>query len=467
MGEQMNKIKLIIILLSYTFLSSMSLSVAAGQVFTGEEVLIENIRIIDGRGNAPVDAQDVLVSKGEIARIAGHGSFEVSADIKRINGEGLTLMPGLIDAHSHIFMNRESNWRKGLNERLYSGITTVHNVGGVLDFEMEVKEILSKSDEPFPSVSFSGYILNGNTEHMDFTGGNTVSPNTMVFSMTSNQDVIESLDKHQAAGIEMVKVYNQLPLRRLEFLVEEAHKRGMRVLIDATRAIGTVAINRTGVDGHAHPPYHFPASKEEIEDLRQRGIWVISTLVVIEFMGSIDDYPLVAEPEYAHKEPLITAFYDEEAIRNASTKEAAHAFMNAVKSSFVKDYGESFIEDVDSWMRTGTENVKRFFNAGILMGMGTDATAEFALRPPGWMLHYEMELWNEADIAPIKAIQAATYNNARILRIDDKTGSVAEGLEADLLIVSGNPAVNIKDSRNVKYVFLDGKLVDRQSLLPN
>ena len=116
-------------------------------------------------------------------------------------------------------------------------------------------------------------------------------------------------------------------------------------------------------------------------------------------------------------------------------------------------------ENADKWFEIGAENTSRLLNAGILVGMGTDTTGHWALRPPGWLLHYEMELWSEAGIAPINTIQAVTHNNARILKIDDKTGSITEGLEADLLIVSGNPAVNIKDSRNIKYVFLDGQLV--------
>ena len=81
----------------------MSVALAGAEtLFTGD-VLIENIRIIDGKGNAPAEAQDVLVAKNKIARVSDHGEFETAAEVKRMDGEGLTLMPGLIDAHSHIF----------------------------------------------------------------------------------------------------------------------------------------------------------------------------------------------------------------------------------------------------------------------------------------------------------------------------------------------------------------------------
>lgn len=426
------------------------------------DLLIENIRVIDGKGNAPVEAQDALVADGKIARVADHGTFKIASGVKRINGEGLTLMPGLIDAHSHMFFNRNADWQLSLKEHLYAGITSISTMGGILEIEMEARKFLATSDEPFPSLSITGYIQNGATE-----GGklpDEVESSGMILSLTSNQDVISSLDRHQAAGIKMVKAYMQLSLRRLEFFVAEAHKRDMRVVIDSSRSIGTVAINRTGVDGYAHQPWHFLASPEELKDAKQRGIWFLSTLTVYELLGSTDRYPLADEVEYLITEPLVASFYEEEQIRTASR--SLQGFIIGAKQSFVKEYGERYNENADSWFEIASENTRRLLHAGILVGMGTDTIGHWALRPPGWFLHYELELWQEADIAPIKAIQAATYNNARILNIDHQTGSISEGLEADLLIVSGNPAVNIKDTRNIRYVFLDGKLVDRPSLVP-
>lgn len=83
----------------------------------------------------------------------------------------------------------------------------------------------------------------------------------------------------------------------------------------------------------------------------------------------------------------------------------------------------------------------------------------------GEAMHREMELWvHESVISPLQTIKGATHNNARILKIEDKTGSIAVGLEGDLLVVEGNPAENISDTRNIQYVFNNGKIVDRQSL---
>ena len=452
---QLNLNKLMALISGIAFSMSLAFAEPVG------ETLIEHIRVIDGKGNAPVEAQDVLLADGKILRVADHGKIETAPDVKRIAGEGLTLMPGLIDAHSHLFFNRDVDWRQGLKEHLYGGMTTVNTLGGILELEMEAREILAASDEPFPAVFFSGYIQNGLSE-----GGklpDEVESSGMILNLASNQDVISSLDRHQAAGIKMVKAYMQLSLRRLEFFVDEAHKRGMRVIIDASRSIGTVAVNRTGIDGHAHQPWHYLASPEELADAKQRGIWFLSTLNVYEFLGSSERYPLADEVESLITEPLVAPFYGEEEIRHASS--GLQDFIVGAKHTFIEEYGERYNENADNWFEIASENTRRLLDAGILVGMGTDTTGHLALRPLSWMLHYEMELWSEINIPPIKAIQAATYNNARILKIDDKTGSISEGLEADLLIVAGNPAVNIKHTRNIRYQFLDGKLVDRPSLV--
>ena len=70
----------------------------------------------------------------------------------------------------------------------------------------------------------------------------------------------------------------------------------------------------------------------------------------------------------------------------------------------------------------------------------------------------------EIGISPLRTLHAATSDNAWILKVDDRTGSIKTGLEADLLVVSGNPAENISDSRNIRYVINNGKIVNRESL---
>ena len=117
---------------------------------------------------------------------------------------------------------------------------------------------------------------------------------------------------------------------------------------------------------------------------------------------------------------------------------------------------DQFRSDAVSW-------TKKLVDTGVLVGVGTDTP--YLYNWSGESLHRELELWvNEVGISPIRTLKAATSDNAKILKIDDRTGSIQVGLEGDLLVVEGNPADNISDSRNIRHVFNNGKLVDRDSL---
>jgi len=125
-------------------------------------------------------------------------------------------------------------------------------------------------------------------------------------------------------------------------------------------------------------------------------------------------------------------------------------------------YQTSNFGDLSKFRDTSMLNVKTAYDTGMLMGCGTDDI--YASLWPGESTHREMELLVMAGIPNIDAIKACTNNAAKILRREKEFGSLQEGLSADILIVEGNPAKNISDTRNVKHVFLRGKQVDRDSL---
>ena len=117
---------------------------------------------------------------------------------------------------------------------------------------------------------------------------------------------------------------------------------------------------------------------------------------------------------------------------------------------------EQFRSDAFSW-------AKKLVDTGVLVGIGTDTP--YLNNWSGESVYREMELWvNEIGISPLGTLQAARSDNAKILKVDDRTDSIQVGLEADLLLVEGNPATNISDTRNIQYVINNGKIVNRESL---
>jgi imidazolonepropionase-like amidohydrolase len=131
-----------------------------------------------------------------------------------------------------------------------------------------------------------------------------------------------------------------------------------------------------------------------------------------------------------------------------------------------KSLGDAILQDIkspDEMRKDSIAWTKIMVDEGMLVGLGTDVP--YGGMWSGDALHREMEIWvNESGVSPLRTIQAVTYDNARIMKFDDRTGSIQPGMEADLLVVRGNPASNISDTRNIEYIFSNGKLVDRESL---
>ena len=122
--------------------------------------------------------------------------------------------------------------------------------------------------------------------------------------------------------------------------------------------------------------------------------------------------------------------------------------------------------DLSTFRDVFLTNIKNAWDAGVLVAGGSDAP-QYPSLWSGETMHRELELFVMAGLSPVDAIKGCTYNGAKILQDEDKYGSIQKGLSADILIVEGNPAENISDSRNVRHVFLRGKQVDRESLKLN
>ena len=128
-------------------------------------------------------------------------------------------------------------------------------------------------------------------------------------------------------------------------------------------------------------------------------------------------------------------------------------------------YQTSNFGDLSKFRDYGMHNIKIAYDVGMTIVCGTDDI--YASLWPGEAMHREMQLLVMAGIPPLDVITMCTSKGAKILRREDKFGSLQVGLSADILIVEGNPANNIDDTRNVRHVFSQGRLVDRDSLKIN
>ena len=432
-----------------------------GYEWTGP-ILLQDIRVIDGKGGRPQTGQDVLVVDGKIAALGRSGSLDAPDGARVIDGDGLTVLPGLIDAHMHL----QGGWRGGndngprpltlkwdLLALLYAGVTHVYDIGNIPDRAADARDIVAAGGWMGPDITIAGTYFE--TAPVGAVGSNTLLLTPDSAYIGGQLDTMKSI-----YGVEMVKCHSGTNSQVLRVLVAEAHARDMRVVCDLWHNNMNPWIARqTHLDGYAHNTFAInEITAESARMLAEEGTFVIATSVLMDAfaqarvneqgMDYIGDNPLIVNVQPPH---YIEA-------HNSGGLEETMQRYAAITEAITGD-----ILTKDEMRRIAIESTKTLIDNGVLVGLGTDSTY-----PTVWFgesMHREMEIWvNESGISELRTIQAATYDNARILKIDDRTGSIAEGLEADLLVVEGNPARNISDTRNIRFVISNGKLVDRESL---
>ncbi len=453
---------LILIYCFWTILPSISQATEANAFLHEGPVLLSNISVIDGLGHPAVPMRDVLIEDGRIARVAVTGMIEdLPEDIRRIDGDGLTLMPGLIDAHVHIgnvgFKPGElerkdlAGMDRSLRAHLYAGVTSVLELGGDMEKSIQLRNEIAAGSRLGPTIYTVGAIIQAlETPKSAFELPNAETRN----------EIKTLLDAREARGIEIIKLYVGITPWEARHIMVEAKKRNMRGIADfwctnLSRTVFEVSL----IDSYAHGGCR-KLTREEAEWMRDNGKFAIVTLSVFETMGgqrAFADYP---ERGFA-KNPLIVDVLGKETI-----EEYYDAFL-LLRESFEEGedslYNSQHFPNLPQLLPDNMHNAKILHEEGVTMGMGTDA----AFPPgtwPGEAMHRELELHVQAGIPPVDAIMMATLNNAIILRRDHEVGSVEKGKIADLLIVEGDPSANISDTRNIVYVIKGGSLINRTKL---
>lgn len=436
--------------------------------------IISNVRVIDGLGGEPQENQDILLVDGRISAIGQTGALEVPADVLKIDGKGMSAMPGLIDMHVHL----QGGWANGtirgerykpryddksvqqsLNAHLYAGVTTVLDCGSDHEYVLEWRKRINDGTVLGPRFFTTG--APWDQEPSGWEAGNTTGDNTFGNStkVTSITKISEQMDKYKEDDIEIIKLYSGLSPHAAGFVVKEAHARDIVVIADFWRInMDRIIMEATGLDGWAHcSPSEVPDSSNKWMADNERFCIVTATLG--EAMSALrvkdeDGKKLML------KEPLIVDVWGEDNVKEF------YAVYPQIRQNYYDGpaafYQQNGFGDLARFRAKFLENIKNAYEAGVLIAGGSDCV--YPSLWDGEVMHRELELMVKAGISEVQAIMCCTHNGAKILRRDKQFGSIQKGMSADILIVDGNPAKNISDTRNVKHVFLRGKQVNRDSL---
>lgn len=441
-------------------------------------LLITGVQLIDGLGNPPQKNSDILVENGKITRIAAGGSLVAPEGSSRIDGKGLTAMPGLIDMHIHL----KGGWTGGnamtekysagrsdpelqqtLSAFLYAGVTTVLDVGNPTAWIARQRDRINAGELLGPRFRATGMPFSQTPSGWDGAaeaeGATAPSAFSTKVDTEDPERLRELLHSYVDHDIKLIKLYSGISALGATFLLREAEKLGIRAVADLWQLNMDVDwMKMTGLHGWAHStPFDVPSSANAWMAANDR--FVIATANVGEKLSglrvkedkeqSFFDNPLVVD---IWGEEVVKDFYASYAQVREELYEGPEAFYQVYNFGDLSGFRDAFLA-----------NIKSAWDTGVLVACGTDAPAYPSLWS-GETMHRELELFVMAGLSPIDAIKACTYNGARILQEETEYGSLQEGLSADILIVEGNPAVDIADSRNVRHVILRGKSLDLNSL---
>jgi imidazolonepropionase-like amidohydrolase len=427
----------------------------ARQFLTAEArapVLFDNVRLFDADKGVFLDNQAVLASDGKIAAIGAAGSIKAPGRARVIDGRGKTLVPGIWDSHMHI----GDDWDVLAN--MANGMTSFRSPGTMIDRALSATRRRASGEllmgEPFVSVIID------RKDPLAAQGSLTV---------TSEAETIEAVRKVKEAGLWGVKFYTSMNPAWIKPGADEAHRLGLHVHGHVPATMRPIEAVRAGYDEVTHlnfimmqampkevvdkantaQRFEGPAkfakdvdltsaeNRAFIAELKQHGTVVDPTLVIFE--GNFLSEGGAPMPAYVPYMGIISPVLDR------VFKSGGYPLVEGYTRD---DYRKSYAKMV--------ELVRRLHEAGVPIVAGTD----------GWGIEIvrELELYQQAGFTPAEALQSATILPAKVVGADKRTGSIAVGKEADMVLVDGDVSRELAALRRVVTVVSDGYVMDGDQL---
>ena len=405
----------------------------------GKTIVLKAARLFDGKSNALVTPGVVVISDGKIVAAGTSAAIPTGAEV--IDLGDATLLPGFIDAHTHLTGEYTVDFKQGMLDELQkpipeqaldssvnarvtlmAGVTTVRDVGSSNFLDVGLRNAINAGVVPGPRMLVSVHAIGATGGHCDETGfraglfGKENGP---------EQGVINGADQARYAvrlahkyGATIIKTCAtggvlsmadavdtpQLTQEELNAIVDEAHALKLKTAAHAHGAEGAKRAIRAGIDSIEHGSF---LDNEALDLMKQHGTFYVPTLMAVQGLQERIDRGDAIPP------PILVK---------------AKAAIAAIHQTF-----------------------QRALAKGIKIGLGTDA----AVYPHGRNTE-EFHQMVDLGMKPIDALKAGTSMDAELLGLADKIGTLEAGKLADVVAVPGNPVENIRQTEHVFFVMKEG-----------
>ncbi|MGI4741741.1 MAG: amidohydrolase family protein [Janthinobacterium lividum] len=440
------------------------------------DLVIRHVSVVDVVTGQLLADQSVAVTGGKIVRVGPSSQARYDAR-QKLDGTGRFLIPGLWDMHVH-FRGGDSLAaanKKSLTLYLAHGITTVRDCGGDLTpriFEWRREE--AAGTLAGPRIFTSGPKIDGPSAYW---------PGSL--EVETPAQVSKALDSLQRLQVDYVKIYDS-KISGPAYLetISQAEKRGMKTTghMPYSVTLGE-AVNR-GLDATEHLYYVFKAcsgKEDSLTALVRNSLSTSKPLGLFAMLPAVyDTYsPAAAQRIFklmaSHHTAAVPTLAIGKTLAELSQNDHAHDTLRAyidpkIQRTYTRRLASA--QQQSPAARAFTQKLEtKFMNlvpqmqaAGVSILAGSDSGAFNSFTYPGASLQDELALLVQAGLTPAQALRAATINGATFMGVADRSGTIAEGKDADLVLLSANPLADIRNTRKIAAVVSRGKVYSRQDL---
>jgi imidazolonepropionase-like amidohydrolase len=426
-----------------------------------EVVVYEGARLIPGDGSAAIESGVFLVQNGHITAIGNRDAVNAPVGATHVDLTGKTVMPAMVNVHVHIGYEGYTSWGAQnytpanvldhLQREAFYGTAVTQSVGSS-PIDASIRFQRDQRAGKFPPASelffMPGYAPpNGGPDEVLRTATSALH---VINEVSSPDEARKSIRKMHSKGMKAVKIwvddrrgtYPKMTPEVYNAIIDEAHRNGMMVHAHATTLADQKAVVRAGADVLVHLVQNEKLDDEYLALLKEKKPYWATVIGLGDPTAVCEHDPFFEQALPASVIAKIRATTE----RRPLTPSCGPPAPNAAAR-----------EAIIAW------NFSRMIAAGARIILGTDTGVH-----PGHTFgsgeHVELARWVELGLTPSEAIRAATQRPAESMGIKD-LGTLAAGKRASFIVLDANPLENIRNTRRISAVYLDGVKFDREALL--
>jgi len=459
---------------AYQFRTSENLEktkILTRDMFRRSSMLFQNTRIFVGNGTI-IERGAVLVRNGKIAEVFGTPPSDPQAlHAEVIDASGKTLMPGLIDMHVHIgapggVYEKPSNYadpkagERRLAAYLYSGVTAVRSAGDWLHDSLQLRKQINSGNYLGAELFVSGPLFTAQGGHPEQFIQNFPESmrgrarNEFLREPKSPEEARHLVDELKADGVDGIKavleagnanwgLVNRLDTNIYNAVIAQATRDGLPSATHTGSAADVRDATAAGTSSIEHGSMVDRIPDALFAQMKEKGIAYDPTLSVYEAEAA----------EKTGNEQLL----DRSLVQQVGPADLLEGTRNMLKHQRRED-----LQTLDPVRDRLNANLLAAYQAGVVLITGTDAGNLLVFHGP--TVQHELQLWAKAGIPPAVALEAATFNAAKVLRADNRIGLIQKDHDATLILLDGDPVQDISVTEHINSVYFRGERIDRSDL---